>query len=1206
MTAFREIVGFEVAHYARQRATWIYGAVFMGVAFLAMTSFVSGARGSLFNAPLAIAGSTIVVSMLGLLVTAALAGDVATRDANARIEPLLHTAPISKTTYLGARFLGAFAVNALLLVLVPVALVAAGLAQPLDPEFIGPFRPAAYLGAYALFALPNAFVTTALLFSLATLNRTAVASYVGALVLFLGAMLNEGVVAEAMGRWEEASLLDPFGIVLLRSLVQSWTPAEKDTLLIAFEGTLLLNRALWMAIGVAALALTLVRFRFGHRSPRPYRRGSRLEGVSLKPSVSPASAPHVRRTFSTATRVRQTLDIAGRSFRSIAMSRGAVVLAIPALFMMVAAHNLMVHMGTPLTPTTAYIVSLFVNSGDIFLAIPAPFLIVVFAGELVWRERDAGLSDIADATPVPDWVPFAGKLLGLSLILVLLQALLMTAGILTQAAMGYYDFEVGLYLRVLFGLQLSNYLLFAVLALAVHVLVNQKYVAHIFVLLAYAFTIFARDLGVEHNLLVYGADPGWAYSDMRGFGPFLWPVVSFRLYWAAWAGLLAVAATLFWVRGRQRGFRPRVQLAQRRFTGAVAGAGATALIGVVSLGGFIFYNTNVLNAYTTTSDRMGQRAEYERRYARYRTVPQPQLTAANLQVEIHPERRRLEIRGTLTLVNKTALPIAAVHVVTASDAEVRSLRLDREAAEVRADDGLGHRIFQLATALPPAESLTLIFDLQVEPHGFTNSALDASVAADATYVSHRRWLPVIGYQSSRELQSVEERRTHGLPPRPATPALDDEQARHEMEGAERITVEAVVGTDEGQVAVAPGTLRRTWTANGRRYFHYATDAPIRNDYAFFSAAYAVHEAEWRPSTRAARSGQADVAIEILHHPNHGANLDRMVRGALASLDYYTTHFGPYPHREIRFIEHPGDGNSLHAAPINISYEEGFALFNPTADERKIDLPFAIVAHEVAHQWWGNQVSPAFVEGGALVSESVAWYSAMAVVEQAYGPDHLRRLLNVLRDAYLSPRVRAGVPLLRASDRFTAYRKGPFAMYALREYVGEQPVNTALRRLLEAHGSGTPPLPTSLDLYRELQAVTPNSLQSLLADLFERNTFWELSTQSATAEQDEAGDWQVALDVHARKVVVDSDGVETELPMDDLVEIGIYAAAHGSDNGDPLHLRMHRVSSGAQRITVTVPREPARAGIDPRHLLIDVDLDDNVAGVVRGPAKASRQ
>ena len=77
-------------------------------------------------------------------------------------------------------------------------------------------------------------------------------------------------------------------------------------------------------------------------------------------------------------------------------------------------------------------------------------------------------------------------------------------------------------------------------------------------------------------------------------------------------------------------------------------------------------------------------------------------------------------------------------------------------------------------------------------------------------------------------------------------------------------------------------------------------------------------------------------------------------------------------------------------------------------------------------------------------------------------------------------------------------------------------------------------------------------------------------------------------MQARKVVVDSAGAETEVPMDDLVEVGVFAAAEDGGLGEPLYLRMHRIRSGEQRITVTVPRQPARAGIDPRNLLIDVE------------------
>ncbi|HXE64839.1 MAG TPA: hypothetical protein VN519_14940 [Bryobacteraceae bacterium] len=72
---------------------------------------------------------------------------------------------------------------------------------------------------------------------------------------------------------------------------------------------------------------------------------------------------------------------------------------------------------------------------------------------------------------------------------------------------------------------------------------------------------------------------------------------------------------------------------------------------------------------------------------------------------------------------------------------------------------------------------------------------------------------------------------------------------------------------------------------------------------------------------------------------------------------------------------------------------------------------------------------------------------------------------------------------------------------------------------------------------------------------------------ATAKQISADAWQVTLDVRARKVVVDEVGVETEVPMDDWIEAGVF------DEGEP-YLEKRRIRSGQQTITVTVPRKPA--------------------------------
>jgi hypothetical protein len=1072
---------------------------------------------------------------------------------------------------------------------------------------MGPSRAAAYLGAYFFLALPNAFVATALLFCAAALSRRAMSSYLGAILLFFTTILCWEFVAGELGWWKLAKLLDPLGFTVMSELSGMWTPLDKSTRLIGLEGSLLANRLLWLGIALAALALTWLRFRFAHPiagawRPRAARRNAQspVAQAGVIARGTPITPPRVRRTFGRATQTRQTLAVAAESFRVVAISWGGLILTALTLLLVVLGPTQITHMGVPLFPTTeqvtGFLASPLSNPQDILWMI-LPFLIVFYAGELVWREQEAGMGEMADAAPVPDRVPLLGKLIGLAMVLVALEALMTGAGMLIQALLGFYDFEVGVYAQLLFGVHLADYLLFAVLALVIHVVVNQKYLGHAVVLMAYAFMAFAPMLGMEHPLLVYGADPGWSYSDMSGFGATLGPWLWFKLYWAAWALLMAVAARLLWVRGKEAGVARRLQLARRRFTRPAAGAAALAMALILSLGGFVFYNTYVLNDFRTADDASERLAEYERRYGRYEGIPQPRITGTRLHVEIHPDRRAVEVRGTHSFVNASTVAIDSIHLATRSEVETGALRFDRPATRVLADAGLGHAIYRLATPLQPGDSLRLSFTVRYAPRGFADGELDALVVQNGTMFGEK-WLPALGYQPDREIAGAGDRRALGLPPRPAARPLHDAGARMDLSGVERIAFEAVVGTDADQVAVAPGRLRRTWTAGGRRYFHYATDSPIRNEYAFYSAAYGVLEAVWTPP---AGAGQP-VTIQILHHPGHAWNLERMVHGLRAALDYHTRQFGPYPHGQIRLVERPGDSNSLHASPVNMWYQEGFAVFDPEDDPRDIDFPFAVVAHEVAHQWWGNQLTPADVEGAGLLTESLAWYTAFGVVEETHGPEHLRRLLGMMRELYLTPRARAALPLLQASDRFLLYRKGPFAMYTLREYVGEAQVNAALRSLLRKHGAGSPPLPTSLDLYRELQAVTPDSLHYLLVDLFEANTYWELETERASAQPAGDGTWRVTLDVRARKVVIDTAGVETEVPMNDLVEVGVYASAEDGAPAEPLSLRMHRIRSGPQRITVTVPRQPARAAIDPRLLLLTGEGDDNIAEVERRAAR----
>ncbi len=1189
-----EIVSFEVGYRLRRPATWVFFGVFVLLAFMVTNGMLleeATRAGDLHaNGPTGIAFGNIIISMFGLVVTAALFSGAALRDIEMRMHPFFATAPITKTDYLGGRFLGALLVNMLVATVVPLAMMFFLRPAFMDAELLGPFRIAAYLQPYFFFLLPNIFFTGALLFAVAILTRRSLPVFAVAVFLLVGGMVVEEVVAEQLGRGSLATLIEPFGFTVLSELWEFWTPYEKNTRLLTVEGPLLWNRLFWLGAGVLVLAFTRFRFRMDlHELRAGRRRADDVEEEQRAPArvFTPAS-------FDSRTRLRQVSAIASQSFRELVLSRDFLLIGLGLMVLAVAlGGSIGDNFGTPYWPLTQYIAPFL---GGFFPAMVISLLTAFYAGELVWRERDAGLADIADTNPVPGWVLFAGKFGALALILVALQAVLMISGLLLQASTGYYDFEPGLYLRVVFGLQLTDYLLLAALAMLVHVVVDNKYFGHLVVVLCYLFTLFGNRFGLEHNLLVYGRDSGWVYSDISGFGPFLGAVLWFKLYWAGWALLFAVLASLLWVRGRERELRKRLRLARLRFNRGAAMATGTAALLIVGVGSFIFYNTNVLAGYRTADDTAELRAEYERRCGRYENAAQPTVRGTKLHVELYPERRVAHVRGTYALVNATAQPIRSIHLFL--DPEVRNgaVTFDRQSRLAIADRELGHRTYELAKLLQPGQSLQMNFEVRFEPRGFPNADPNTSVVRNGTYFdhtggrnpNHRRWLPLVGYQPNRELSDERLRREQRLPPRPLAPSLD-EVTGDGSAGREWVTFEAVIGTSADQIGVAPGTLRRSWTENGRRYFHYATDRPVKNAYAIFSADYAVHEELWK-----------EVKIELFHHPKHAFNVQRFARSVRASLDYYTKNFGPYPHEQIRIVEFPRYASMAHAYPGTISYAEGFGWLTRVDEAVHFDLPTAVVAHEVAHQWWGYQVVPASAEGAGMVSEVLAQYSALMVTEQIYGPEMVQRFLWNTRIEYLNRRGRAEhpeVPLLRVTNHANlVYRKGPLAMYALRAYIGEERLNAALRRFLEKYGSSQA-YPTSRDLYRELKAATPPEYHYLLEDLLDTITLWNLRTTGVTAVPAGNGAWRVTLDVEAHKLRHDGSGRETEAPMNDFVEIGVFAPVTNVNAlGDPLYLAKHRIRSGRQRITVTVKGVPGKVGIDPDLHLIDRNWTDNTRPV----------
>jgi hypothetical protein len=828
-----------------------------------------------------------------------------------------------------------------------------------------------------------------------------------------------------------------------------------------------------------------------------------------------------------------------------------------------------------------------------FLPPVIALLIAIFAGELVWREREVGMGDIVAVSPIANGVALLGRFLALVAMLAVLQLAFMAAGMILQALQGYTRFEISVYLKILFGIKLVDYVLLAALATAVHVIVNNKYLGHLIVVLFFVSTMVSGLIGVTNRMAIYGSDPGWVWSDMNGIAPFIAGLVWFKLYWAAWALFFALLASVFWVRGRELGVRRRLALARQRLQGGALRAAVVVLTLIVTLGGFVFYNTHIVNAYTTPDEITEGRAAYERKYKRFEGAPSPSVFAMRLNVELYPAEAAAEIEGTLRLVNREDRAIDSIHVLPSAQVETRALRFDRGARLVVDDSALRYRIYALERPLAPGDSIAMTFTLVQRPRGFRNAGAPTDVTRNGVYIL-ASWMPALGYSSGRELTDEKTRRERGLAPRKEAVSAGDVEARAGTKPVQLVDMETTIGTDARQTAISPGTLVREWTEKGRRYFQYRTDEPLRYGVAILSAEYAIR-----------RDTARGVKLAVYYHPTHEVNVDRMIRSMRASLAYYGEQFGPYQFKELRVVEFPLYAAGARAHPPTIAFSEGSA-FLTRVDSGDVDRTFFVVAHETAHQWWGGQVIPAQAAGAGFVSETLAQYSAMMVLETTYGEAMAREFYDYNMQQYFSNRsvyTNRERPLLDVTGQpYVHYFKGAVAMYTVRERLGAAAVNGALRRFRDRYAGTDGPPPTSHALYAELKAVTPDSLQPLLADLFEHITIWDVRTDSATAERAN-GAYRVTLFVDASKARADSVGNQTPIEMNDLVEIGVFAgSANNTSPGESLYLKQHRIHAGKQAIVITVPRLPARAGIDPHRRLIERVRDDNTREIRSVPAK----
>ena len=1180
---------FEARQRLKLLSTWVYFGMFFTMAMLWMAAaggvfkeaYVSFGSKVFINSPFSVALTVAFLGCLGVIVMAAMVGRSVQQDFEYDMHHFFFSAPIRKYDYVFGRFLGSTATLAIVFLAILLGAWLGTFIPGIEPERVGPQGLLKYLRPYLFILLPNLFIFGSIFFVLAALTRRMLPVYVASVVMLIGYIVAPGL-ARDLDYKTLAALIDPFGTTAVIRLTEYWTIAERNARVVPFEGVLLINRAIWVGFSLVVLLLGYWRFHF--TGTPDSRAAHRPEGEA------PVQLSH------TAAATAEKPDFAGRNLGLLLLRSSwlnlresvkdiyfAVIALAAVLALLAAALGMGAMYGTRTYPVTYHVIEMIRSIFGLFMLIVTTF----YAGELIWREREARMAQMLDAAPLPSWVPMLSKLFALIGLQAVMLALAMLCGMLIQMFQGYFAFEPVLYMQALFLVLLPQYALIAVLAIATQVLINHKYLAYFVMILYYAATLTVDSIGLDHPMLLYGSTPDFSYSAMNGWGHYLARERWFELYWGSAALVLMVLSLVFWPRGYNAELGSRIQLARRNLSRPVLASFGLGLALFAASGAILFYNLEVAGDYQTAFERDERRARYESRYKAFADLAQPRITDVDLKVDIVPESRKLAVRGTYQLENRGAQPVTQVAVTVARKAQLR-LSFGQPARAILADDVHGFHVYRLAQPLAPGASMTLSFDMKFEPKGILGMGSDTPVLANGTFFNNDI-LPRIGYQQQAELTDERDRKRHGLGLRARLPAADDARGRQTNllgSDADWIRFNAVVSTSPDQIAIAPGTLEKEWVANGRRYFNYRMDKPMLNFFGFQSARYEVRHDRWQ-----------DVTIDIYYHPGHEFNLDRMIKGVKASLEYNTRNFSPYQHKVLRIVEFPRYSNYAQSYPNTIPYSESMGFIARVDDKnpKDLDYPFYITAHEVAHQWWGHQLVGARTAGGTVLSETLAEYAALMVMKEQVGPARMRRFLRYDLDRYLMGRAttnRPELPLAQNENQsYIHYGKGSLAMYQLQEVLGAEAVNKVLHGMLVEHAFHDAPYPSVTELVQGLRAAARPDQAYLVDDLFNAIVLYENRAIQASAARRADGKYVVTLKASAGKMRAAGLGEESEAPLQDYIEFGV-----DDKNGVPLLRERRLVSKKEVTVQMVVEGRPAKAGIDPDNKLIDRKPGDNMVAL----------
>jgi len=198
--------------------------------------------------------------------------------------------------------------------------------------------------------------------------------------------------------------------------------------------------------------------------------------------------------------------------------------------------------------------------------------------------------------------------------------------------------------------------------------------------------------------------------------------------------------------------------------------------------------------------------------------------------------------------------------------------------------------------------------------------------------------------------------------------------------------------------VATGDIVEKRVDGERRTLRFRTSEPIR--FAGFNLGHYERKCISRDGFHIEVCANTPQEAELMPIAVNAPRMDEIANEVISALEFMTAQFGPPPI------------HSLTVSPMPATFGQGFpgliylstlAYLNPeqrpvsaqASEYNRIFFSDLMAAHETAHQWWGNLVTPASSRDDWLM-EALANYSALMYLEKKKGRETLDRILDDYR------------------------------------------------------------------------------------------------------------------------------------------------------------------------------------------------------------------